>query len=103
MLAGTPRAGDVAHVALRLGRLMLVNGADTTTVRDAVTSFAQRFGYDVHLLVLFEGIVLTLKSDAGLLTKLGSSVSGPAVNMPCATSVNLTSLRPLSTTLAPSA
>ena len=81
MLADTPRAGDVAHVTLRLGRLMLVNGADTTTVRDAVTSFAQQFGYDVHLLVLFEGIVLTLKSDAGLLTKLGSSVSGPAVNM----------------------
>ena len=81
MIAIAPPAGDVAHVTLRLGRLMLVNGADTTTVRDAVTSFARRFGYEANLLVLSEGIVLTLASEGGLLTKLGSSVSGSAVNM----------------------
>lgn len=76
-----PPIHDVAHVALRLGRLMLLNGADTAHVQDAVLGFTQRFGFQAHLLVHAEGLLLTLEDAAGFRTKIGHPVAGFAVNM----------------------
>lgn len=79
--AGLPPIQDVAHVTLRLGRLMLANGADTAHVQEAVLSFAGSLGYDAHLFVGAEGLLLTLENSAGFRTKLGLPVAGYAVNM----------------------
>ena len=76
-----PPARDVAHAALRLGRLMLMNGADTGFVQDAVTAFVERHGYTPHLMVAAEGLLLTLENEAGFRTRLGPSIAGMAVNM----------------------
>lgn len=76
-----PSARDAAHVALRLGRLMLANGADTAHVQQAVTSFAQHLGYTVHILVCAEGLLLTIEDREGFRTRLGPSIPGPVVNM----------------------
>lgn len=72
---------DAAHVVLRLGRLMLANGADTAHVMQAVTGFAERLGYKVHLLAGQEGLLLTLDDSEGFRTRLGRTVAGTAVNM----------------------
>ncbi|MEZ2128667.1 MULTISPECIES: threonine/serine exporter ThrE family protein [unclassified Sinorhizobium] len=81
MPSDRPSAGDVAHATLRLGRLMLVNGADAGYVQQTATAFAARRGYDAHLLVWSEGLLLTLENDQGFRTKLGSAISGMVVNM----------------------
>lgn len=72
---------DLAHVALRLGRLMLINGADTAHVHEAVVALAGRRGYQAHLLISAEGLLLTLANAEGFRTRLGPAVSGMAVNM----------------------
>lgn len=74
-------AGDVAHVTLRLGRLMLVNGADTAHVQEAVIAFARRLGYQAHLLVWAEALLLTLEDREGFRTKLGPTIPSMTVNM----------------------
>jgi uncharacterized membrane protein YjjP (DUF1212 family) len=81
MSATAPPIHDVAHLALRLGRLMLLNGADTAHVQDAVSGFARRFGFQAHLLVHAEGLLLTLEDASGFRTKIGRPVAGLAVNM----------------------
>jgi uncharacterized membrane protein YjjP (DUF1212 family) len=81
MAAAAPPAGEVAHVALRLGRLMLVNGADTARVQAAVEGFVRRHGFEPHLLVAAEGLLLTLENASGFRTRLGASMGGMAVDM----------------------
>ena len=81
MAGAAPPIHDVAHLALRLGRLMLLNGADTAHVQDAVLGFACRFGFQAHLLVHAEGLLLTLENAGGFRTKIGRPVAGFAVNM----------------------
>jgi uncharacterized membrane protein YjjP (DUF1212 family) len=81
MSGAAPPIHDVAHLALRLGRLMLLNGADTAHVQEAVLGFAQRFTFQAHLLVHAEGLLLTLEDDAGFRTKIGQPVAGLTVNM----------------------
>jgi uncharacterized membrane protein YjjP (DUF1212 family) len=74
-------AGAVAHVTLRLGRLMLVNGADAARVQAGVATLARRLGYEAQLLVLAEGLLLTLEDEHSFRTKLGHAISGMNVNM----------------------
>jgi len=79
--AGVPSIADVAHVTLRLGRLMLINGADTAHVQDSVVALADRCGYQAHLLIGAEGLLLTLVDAEGFRTRLGPAISGMTVNM----------------------
>ncbi len=76
-----PAAGQVAHVALRIGRLMLANGAGAERVQEAVIAYAKRFGYDSRLMVTAEGLIITLEDDDGFHTRLGHAPSGMAINM----------------------
>lgn len=76
-----PSITDVAHVTLRLGRLMLINGADTAHVHESVVALAGRWGYQAHLLIGAEGLLLTLANADGFRTRLGPAISGMAVNM----------------------
>jgi uncharacterized membrane protein YjjP (DUF1212 family) len=81
MPASLYAAGDVAHVALRLGRLMLVNGADTARVQAGVATLARWLGYEAQLLVHAEALLLTLEDEHSFRTKLGHATSGMAINM----------------------
>lgn len=81
MAGAAPPIHDVAHLALRMGRLMLLNGADTAHVQDAVLGFTRRFGFQAHLLVHAEGLLLTVEDADGFRTKIGRQVAGFAVNM----------------------
>ena len=76
-----PSVADAAHVALRLGRLMLINGADTAHVHESVAALVGRCGYQAHLLIGAEGLLLTLVSADGFRTRLGPAISGMTVNM----------------------
>lgn len=81
MPAGRPLARDAAHVALRFGRLMLANGADTAHTQAAVTDVAARLGYRVHLFVHAESLIVGFEDDEGFRTRVGPAVGGLAVNM----------------------
>jgi uncharacterized membrane protein YjjP (DUF1212 family) len=44
---------EVAHLSLLVGRLLLLNGADTAQVEAAVARFAAAFGCEAHLMVSY--------------------------------------------------
>ncbi|MFL5282433.1 MAG: threonine/serine exporter family protein, partial [Rhodopila sp.] len=51
---------EVAHLALQVGRLLLLNGADTEQVQASVTRFAAAFGCEAHLMVSYEALLATI-------------------------------------------
>ena len=77
----SPALSGVAHSLLRLGRLMLVSGAATEHVQEAVTILARRFGYEPRFLIFSEGMLLTLQDEHEFVTKLGPTISEMKVNM----------------------
>jgi uncharacterized membrane protein YjjP (DUF1212 family) len=72
---------ELAHLTLSLGRLLLGNGADTEQVQRALVRFAAGFGGEAHLLVTYEGILLTLLSGEQFRTKVGYRLAAMNVNM----------------------
>ncbi|MBJ3777117.1 threonine/serine exporter family protein [Acuticoccus mangrovi] len=79
--ADAPSASDVAHLVLRLGRLLVLNGADSAHVEQAMTTLAEAWGYRARPLILPEGLLLTLEGSHGYCTRLGRTIAGPSVNM----------------------
>ena len=69
----------VAHQSLQLGRLMLLNGAGTEEVQDAVSRFAHAFGCEAQLLVSYEALLLTILAGEHFRTKIGQRL--PAMNV----------------------
>ena len=72
---------EVIHLSLRLGRLLMANGADTAEVQTTVTRFAVAFGCEAHLLITYEALVLTLLAAGRYLTKAGRHLPAMNVNM----------------------
>jgi uncharacterized membrane protein YjjP (DUF1212 family) len=72
---------DVAHLALQVGRLLFENGADTAEVQESVVRFAAGFGYEAHLMVSYEVLLLTLVAGGQFRTKVGYRVPAMNVNM----------------------
>jgi uncharacterized membrane protein YjjP (DUF1212 family) len=72
---------NVIHACLRLGRLLLANGADTAEVHDAVTRLAGAFGCEAQLLVTYESLVLTVLAGGRFRTKAGRHLPAMNVNM----------------------
>jgi uncharacterized membrane protein YjjP (DUF1212 family) len=72
---------DVAHLALQVGRLLFENGADTAEVQASVVRFAAAFGYEAHLMVSYEVLLLTLVGGGQFRTKVGYRVPAINVNM----------------------
>ena len=70
---------DVAHLSLLVGRLLLLNGADTEAVQTAVMRFAAAFGCEAHLMVTYEALLLTIVAGDHFRTKIGHRV--PAMNV----------------------
>jgi uncharacterized membrane protein YjjP (DUF1212 family) len=82
--AKTAAAEEVAHLALLLGRYLLITGADTARVQDAVERFANGLGFQTHLLVGYEALLLTVISGGEFRTKVGSHVAALTVDMTAA-------------------
>ncbi len=76
---GVASAEVAAHCALQLGRILLQNGGDTGQVQRAVTRFASACGYEAHLLVTYEALLLTLVGHDTFRTKIGNRI--PAMNV----------------------
>lgn len=77
----SPEAEEAAHLSLELGRLLLSSGADTAHVKESVERFAQGLGYEAHLLIAYEALLLTVIANHGFRTKIGSHVPATLVNM----------------------
>ncbi|MBY8975987.1 threonine/serine exporter family protein [Rhodobacteraceae bacterium NNCM2] len=72
---------QVSHTALRIGRLMLANGAGAERVQNAVAEFVRRFGYGSRVMVTAEGLILTLDGKRDFHTRLGYPLTGMGINM----------------------
>ena len=86
-----PDAGEVeevAHLSLLIGRLLLLNGADTAQVEAAVARFAAGFGCEAHLMVSYETLLLTIVAGDHFRTKIGSRVPAMNVGMTVVAAVN---------------
>jgi uncharacterized membrane protein YjjB (DUF3815 family) len=79
---------EAAHLSLQLGRLLLVNGAETAQVQTAVETFAAGMGCEAHLLVSFEALLLTVISGGDFRTKVGLHVVGMTVDMTAVQALN---------------
>jgi uncharacterized membrane protein YjjP (DUF1212 family) len=80
-VADAARVDEVAHLALQVGRLMLLNGADTEQVYAAVTRFAAAFGCEVHLMVSYEALLVTIVAGEHFRTKISHRLPGLNVGM----------------------
>jgi uncharacterized membrane protein YjjP (DUF1212 family) len=72
---------EVAHLALHIGRLLLLNGADTAQVETSVERFALAFGYTAQLTVNYETLMLTLVGGDRFRTKIGKRMPAMGVGM----------------------
>ncbi len=72
---------EVAHLALYVGRLLLLNGADTGQVEADVERFALAFGCSAQLTVNYETLLLTLVAGDRFRTKIGKRVPAMGVGM----------------------
>jgi len=79
---------EVAHQSLMVGRLLLLNGADTAEVEAAVARFAAAFGCEAHLMVSYEALLLTIVAGDHFRTKIGSRVSAMNVGMTAVEAIN---------------
>ena len=79
---------EVAHLALLIGRLLLLNGADTEQVEAAVARFAAAFGCEAHLMVSYEALLLTIVAGDHFRTKIGSRVPAMNVGMTAVAEIN---------------
>ena len=77
----TASLDEVAHLSLQVGRLLLLNGADTGQVETTVEQFAQAFGYSAQLTVNYETLLLTLVAGDQFRTKIGKRVPAMGVGM----------------------
>lgn len=78
----------VAHLSLAVGRVLLLNGADTAQVEEAVIRLAAAYGCEARLLVTYETLVLTIVAGAYFRTKIGHRVPAMNVGMTAVTAVN---------------
>jgi uncharacterized membrane protein YjjP (DUF1212 family) len=74
-----PSAEAVAHCTLQVGRILLQNGGDTGQVQLAIKRAAEACGYEAHLLVTYEALLLTLVGHDSFRTKVGNRI--PAMNV----------------------
>jgi uncharacterized membrane protein YjjP (DUF1212 family) len=79
---------EVAHLSLWVGRLLLLNGADTAQVVAAVARFAAAFGCEAHLMVSYEALLLTIVAGDHFRTKIGSRAPAMNVGMTAVAAVN---------------
>jgi uncharacterized membrane protein YjjP (DUF1212 family) len=79
---------ETAHLSLELGRLLLANGSDTARAKEAVERFAQGLGYESHLSITYEALLLTVIAENQFRTKVGSHIPATTVNMTAVESLN---------------
>jgi uncharacterized membrane protein YjjP (DUF1212 family) len=79
---------EVSHLALHLGRLLFQNNADTAHVEDSLVRFAAVFGYDAHLIVTYESLLVSLVSGEQFRTKIGHRIPSMNINMAAVTAVD---------------
>jgi len=73
---------EISHLTLSVGRILFQNNADTEEVLESVHRFAKVFACDVHLLVTYESLLLTVTTASGeFRTKAGNRVPAMNVNM----------------------
>jgi uncharacterized membrane protein YjjP (DUF1212 family) len=92
-----------AHLAARVGRLLLMYGSDTVEARQRVTDVASDLGHEVHVLVTAEAVLVTVGTGDHFRTKVGHEILGISVDMGRLMAVEQTAADIRSRALAPDA
>ena len=74
-------AAQAAHLIARLGRLLLLSGADTAHTVMSVTNIARRVGHNARVLVTPQAMLVMVGAHDRYLTKVGQEVGAPGVDM----------------------
>ncbi|WP_298960784.1 threonine/serine exporter family protein [uncultured Methylobacterium sp.] len=84
-MSDPPQAGAspdlAAHLALRVGRLLLVNGADTRSALARMEEVGALVGHRVRALALPEGVIVTAGEGPAERTRLGHGIPAMGVDM----------------------
>jgi uncharacterized membrane protein YjjP (DUF1212 family) len=72
---------EATYLSLELGRLLLVNGADTCEAEQVVSTFAASLGFDASLLITYEAILATVEFKGATDTRIGRHLIPPNVDM----------------------
>ena len=72
---------EVAHLALRIGRLLFTSGADTAETVARIERLAADLGVSIELDVSAERLLLTVRSGESYRTKIGHPLTGAGVDM----------------------
>jgi uncharacterized membrane protein YjjP (DUF1212 family) len=88
MEAAAVQVDEIAHLALQVGRLLLLNGADTEQVQEAVARFAAAFGGEAHLMVSYEALLITVLNNHNFRTRIGHRLPGMNVGMSAVAALN---------------
>ena len=76
-----------SHMALTVGRVLFQSNADTEEVHASVHRFVKALGYESHLMVTYEMLLLTVYQGEEFRTKTGNRVPSMNVNMEAVTAV----------------
>src|ERR1700728_495954 len=72
---------EATYLSLELGRLLLVNGADTCEAEQVVSTFAASLGFDASLLITYEAILATVGFKGATHTRIGRHLIPANVDM----------------------
>lgn len=79
--ASRPTPQQAVHIAARIGRLLLANGTGTTGAQRRVNAIMRALGYDAHVLVTPEALLIAYQAEGRTETRLGHEIPALAVDM----------------------
>jgi len=72
---------EACHLVLRIGRLLLENGADTELAKTRVEALTAALGFEAQVFISSERVLLTVLSGRTFRTKVGAPIHAPGVNL----------------------
>jgi len=88
MIAAAFPLEEVSYLTLQIGRILFESNADTNQVENAVKRFASAFGCDVHLVITWESLLVTVIHQDAFRTRTGNRVPTMIVNMAAVAAAN---------------
>ena len=87
-LAAESASSEAVRFCLKLGRLLLANGADTAEVHTAVAHVASGLGFQAHVLLTYEAMLVTVDTGNSSQTRVGRHLPPSIVNMTAIEALN---------------
>ncbi|MDL2407777.1 threonine/serine exporter family protein [Rhizobium calliandrae] len=80
MKDGAFQIDSIGHLVLKMGRLLLLSGADTEYARQRTDALVSHFGLTAELFISGERLILAIGSGASLHARIGHQINSMGVN-----------------------